>query len=144
MLGVFENHGVRFRYPLDWDLQSNPDGSRTTVELFSQGSAFAMVSIDEGRPEPQEMVDEALAAMRQEYPELESQPMRLRMGGHLAVGYDIEFFSLDLVVSCMIRCFRTSKRTIMLFGQWPDDEEEDGSDIASLMKSLEEAETEED
>src|SRR5207302_3445412 len=43
------------------------------------------------------------------------------INGHRAVGHDVEFISLDMTNSCTIRCFRTPRRTVLLFGQWSED-----------------------
>lgn len=138
MLGIFESYGVRFRYPMDWTVDVSEDGSRATIELLSLGPAFAIISVDEASPSPSEMADEALEAMRDEYPSLEAEPATQTIDGCEAIGYDASFFSLDLVIHCAIRCFQTPSRTIMVFGQWPEDDEEDASAFQGLVRSLEE------
>ena len=138
MLGIFDSYGVRFRHPMDWTVDVSEDGSRATIELLSPGPAFAIVSVDESSPSPSEMAEEALEAMRDEYPSLEAEPAVQTIGGYEAIGYDVSFFSLDLVIDCAIRCFQTPSRTVMLFGQWPQDEEEDASAFLSLVRSFEE------
>jgi hypothetical protein len=79
------------------------------------GLAFALVTLDEDRPAPAELADEALAAMRDEYPQLDASPALETIDGHRAVGHDLEFISLDLVNSCAIRCYRTPRRTVLVF-----------------------------
>ncbi len=79
MLGIYDDHGIRFEYPADWEVEATEDGPRTAVTVQSpSGPAFALVTVDESRPEPGELADEALAALRDEYPKLDAFPARRR------------------------------------------------------------------
>jgi hypothetical protein len=140
MNGVFDDYGVRFEYPADWELDITDDGTRTTVSLQSPNEpAFVMVALDTDRPGPAEVADEALDAMRAEYPDLDAVPALETIDGHRAIGHDLEFFTLDMTGSCVIRSFRTDRRTILVFAQWSglDDEAAEGQ-IRTLRASLEE------
>jgi hypothetical protein len=143
MLESFDDHGIRFHHPPDWEIDVSDDGPRTMISAQSAGGpAFALVTLDEDRPAPAEMADEALEAMKEEYPHLEALPAIEEIGGHKAVGYDVEFFSLDILNGCAIRAYRTPRRTILVFAQWAeiDDGEDDGPESAlkALRGSLEE------
>ncbi len=140
MLGVFSEFGIRFEYPPDWELDVSDDGPRTTVSLDAPGgSAFAVLTLDEDRPTPAAMADEALDAMREEYPGLEDVPAREVIGGHRAIGHDLSFLSLDMVTSCTIRCFRTPRRTIFFLGQWTDlDDQQTEQQLWALRRTIEE------
>jgi hypothetical protein len=140
MAAIYEDHGIRFEYPADWELEVTDDGPMTTVSLQSPGGlAFALVSVDETRRAPAEAADEALAAMREEYPSLEAVPALDSIGGHRAVGHDVEFISLDMTNTCAIRCFRTPRRTVLIFSQWSDLEStESEAQIQGVRRSLEE------
>lgn len=142
MLSQFDEHGVRFSFPADWTLEVESDDHRTSVSLGApDGLAFAIVSLDESRPEPDEEADRALEAMREEYPTLEATAAGEPIAGHEAVGYDLEFFSLDVVNSCTIRCFRTDRRTVLFFGQWSDiEDDEAAAQLSALRRSLRESE----
>src|SRR5436305_1351379 len=130
----FDDHGIRFEYPADWELEVTDDGPRTTVAVQSPGGlAFALVTLDDSRPAPAELADEALVAMREEYPNLDATPALETIDGHRAVGHDLEFFSLDLLNSCEIRSYRTERRTVLVFGQWSDLE---GDESEALLRAL--------
>ncbi len=134
MWGVYNDHGIRFEYPPDWELDVTDDGPRTTVAMHSPGgTAFALVTLDEDCPAPADLADEALAAMRDEYPGLDASPALEEIDGHNAIGHDLDFLSLDIANSCAIRCFRTSKRTVLIFGQWSD---LDGEEPEALLKAV--------
>lgn len=139
-VAFFDEFGIRFEYPIDWELEVDDDGTRQVISLQSpENPAFLMVTLDEDRPPPAEVADEALAAMQAEYPDLEARPVLEVLDGHRAVGHDLDFFSLDLASSCAIRCFRTPRRTVLIFAQWTDvDDDEAEAQIRALRRSLEE------
>jgi hypothetical protein len=141
MPGIYDDHGIRFEYPDEWELEVTDDGPVTTASIQSPtGLAFALVTSDETCPAPAEVADQALSAMREEYPDLDASPALETIGGHRAVGHDVEFISLDLTNTCSIRCFRTPRRTVLVFGQWADiDTDEDPEAVVrSVSRSLEE------
>lgn len=143
MLAVYDGHGIRFEYPSTWELEETDDGAVTTVAVHNPaGVAFAIVTTDEERPEPVELAEQALAAMREEYPELDAVPAGEVIDGHDAVGHDIEFFSLDLTNGCAIRCYRTPRRTVLVFAQWSDIEDDDSpAALSAVRRSLEETDS---
>jgi hypothetical protein len=144
MAGTFEDCGIRFQYPDDWEVEVTNEESVTTVALHSpSGLAFALVSLDDSRPLPKDVADQALATMREEYPDLDSSEAQEVIRGHRVVGHDVEFISLDVANSCAIRCFRTQRRTVLLFGQWSDLEGgQTDSLLAAVRGSLEETDAE--
>jgi hypothetical protein len=140
---IYDNHGIRFEYPADWELEETEDGSVTTLAVQSpDGLAFALVTVDDSCPAPAEVADEALEAMREEYPGLDAAPALETIGGHPAVGHDVEFISLDMTNTCSIRCFRTPRRTALVFAQSSDlDAGENEAVLHDLRRSLEETDS---
>ena len=137
---TYDNHGIRFEYPQGWELDETDDGLRVTASVSApDGVAFAIVTADEDRPDPEAVAGEALAAMREEYPSLEAVPANEEIGGQSAVGHDVDFFSLDVANSCVIRCYRSKRRTVLVFAQWADIEGDEPEEALRLLKrSLEE------
>jgi hypothetical protein len=142
-LAVYDDRGIRFEYPGDWELDVAEDGSRTTVSVQAEsGLAFALVTVDEGEADPDEMVAEALAALKAEYPTLDAEPAEEAIDGHRAVGHDVEFVSLDLSVACSLRGFRTPNRTVFVLTQWSDLESVEADDaLRALRRSIEETDS---
>ena len=140
---IYDDRGIRFEYPFSWDIEVGDDGPRTSVTILStDGPAFALVTIDDSRPAPGEMADEALTALREEYPQLDAYPASETINGHPSVGHDVEFFSLDMTNTCAIRCFQTSRRTVFVIMQWSDSEEnEPESLLAAVRRSIEETDS---
>ena len=139
-IACFDDRGIRFEYPDDWELDVTDDGPRATVSVQSpSGLAFALVTVDEGEADPDELVAEGLAALKAEYPTLNADPAEETIDGHQSVGHDVEFVSLDLSVACALRGFRTTNRTIFILTQWSDLEEVEADDaLRALRHSLEE------
>jgi len=135
---VYEDHGVRFEYPSDWELDVTDDGEVTTVDVqHPSGIAFLLVRIDESCPDPALVADSALEAMREEYPDLDAVPVMEALDEHRATGYDVEFFSLDISNAASIRCFHTPRRTVLVFGQWSDIGEENLPELVDgMLRSL--------
>jgi hypothetical protein len=144
VVGVFDDLDIRFEYPADWELDVDDDGARTTITVQSPGGlAFAMVTLDETRPAPDDLADEALEAMREEYPGLDARPGAETIDAHRASGHDIEFISLDMLNSCAIRSYRTPRRTVLVFSQWSDlDDNNPEAQLRALRRSI--AETSEE
>jgi hypothetical protein len=141
MIRTYDDHGIRFQYPLNWELEVFEDDSeRMTVTVQApSGLAFLMVTIDEARPAPAKMAEEALAAMREEYASLDAYPAHETIAGHMATGHDVEFVSLDMINFCSIRSYRTEFRTVLVFAQWSDLAEENADSLLlALKRSLEE------
>jgi len=137
---TYEDHGVRFEYPKDWTVEVTEDGPETTIDVqHPEGLAFALLRADQTRPDPAALADEALAAMRAEYPELEAVPVIETLHEHVATGHDVDFFALDIANGARIRCFRSPRRTVLVFGQWSDLGEEELSDVVQgVFRSIEE------
>lgn len=139
---TYEDQGLRFEYPPDWVLEETEEGSVRTVAVQApDGLGFAVIQTDESRPDPEEIANAALQAMREDYPELDSRPVLETINDHAATGHDLEFVTLDMTNAASIRCFRTPQRTILIFGQWSDMGEEDLSDLVrEVVHSIEESE----
>lgn len=135
MSARYHDRGIRFDYPSDWVLEVNDDGARTTVSVYHpSGTAFAMFALDEDRPVPQQLVDEALSALSDDYPGLDVYPSHDAVAGHDAVGADVEFISLDMIGACTLRSFTTPRQTVLLLGQWI--ESTDGAELELVIRAI--------
>jgi hypothetical protein len=120
----FSEDGLTFAYPDDWKLvrEAAPEG--WTVTLQSPGTAFAVVRLDRSLPTTEEVATQALDALREEYPQLDALPSIEMIGGEMAVGHDLEFFSLDLATTCSTRSFYAGAGTVFLMRQVCDVDED--------------------
>ena len=117
---MFVNDGISFNYPESWRLERQESDSGWTVSLQSPGTAFLMISLDEDMPSTEQMAEAALAALREEYPDLEADDCVDSLAGRPAIGHEIHFFSFDLTNTCWTRSFYSSRGTILVMCQSND------------------------
>jgi hypothetical protein len=120
MVALFDEAGIRFRYPENWQLEREDNETGWTVSLQSPDSAFLMLSVNEEMPSIERVAETALAALREEYPDLEADDCIDSLAGQPAVGHDIRFFSLDLTNSCWTRSFYSARGTVLVLYQMSD------------------------
>ena len=120
MLAVFHEDGLSFQYPKNWQLQRDETNNGWTVSLQSPATAFVIISFDSDMPDPQDMADTALAALREEYPTLEADACVEDVAGQPACGNDIRFFSFDLTNTCWTRSFYCGQGTVLVMWQATD------------------------
>jgi hypothetical protein len=120
VIGTFDEAGIRFRYPENWKLEREDTEGGWTVSLQSPETAFATIGLYQDGPDVEGVAETALAAMREDYPDLEAEDCVDSLAGRPAIGHDIRFFSLDLTNTCWIRSFYCSRGTIVVMCQVND------------------------
>jgi hypothetical protein len=138
----FCDGGIRFRYPEHWTLEREDNDTGWTISVQSPGTAFLMVCLRQDTPASEEVADAALAALRDDYPELEYDECIDSIAGQPAVGHLIRFFSLDLTNTCWTRSFYSVEGTILVLWQVNDLELEQAEPILKAICSSFEVETE--
>jgi hypothetical protein len=101
----FNSDGLSFVYPENWTLEREDSPSGWTVHLQSPGTAYAVVCLDRELEDVQDAARAALKAFQETYPDLEATSAVAPMAGEMAVGHDMDFFSLDMPITCWTRCF---------------------------------------
>lgn len=130
---TFSNHGVRFDYPGDWEISEQARDGERSVTVSSPGTAFWSLSLYFDKPDPEEVMETALAAFREEYPELDAYPGRDRVCDQQTLAQDIEFVCWDLLNSAWVRVFRTEEFTALVLYQGNDRELESCGEILTRM-----------
>lgn len=142
MSKLFAGDGLSFSYPDDWRLEREETENGWTVTVQSPGAAFATISLDRDLPDPRDMVQAALEALKADYPTLEADAALETVAGEMAVGHDIEFFSLDMVNTCKTRSFHGLAGTVFVMCQASGIDDEDYepalSGLVASMRSEEE------
>src|SRR6516225_12305412 len=108
MAARFDDGGIHFQYPENWQLAREENETGWTVSLQSPRTAFMMVCLREDLPTPDQLADAALDALREDYPGLEADDCVDNLAGQPAIGHDIRFISLDWTNTCWTRCFYSS------------------------------------
>jgi hypothetical protein len=121
MAATFTRHGLQFQYPENWQLKAEDteDGWSVTVQA-PDGGAFLLLSSHAGHPPVTQMLETALAALREDYPELEAVAATESLAGQRAQGWDVQFLSLDFVTTCWLRSWRTKTHSLLLMCQCSD------------------------
>jgi hypothetical protein len=120
VIGTFDEAGIRFRYPENWKLEREDTEGGWTVSLQSPETAFVTIGLYQDGPDVEGVAETALAAMREDYPDLEAEDCVDSLAGRPAIGHDIRFFSLDLTNTCWIRSFYCSRGTVVVMCQVND------------------------
>jgi hypothetical protein len=116
----FVADGISFSFPESWRMEREDSDEGWTVLLQSPGTAFLTITFDSNMPLAEEMAETALAAMRGEYNNLEAEPAIESLGGQMAIGHDMEFFSFDLTNTCWTRSLYADAGTILVMCQTSD------------------------
>jgi hypothetical protein len=119
MSAIYENLGVSFMYPENWEITSasGQDETGQSVTVQSPTSGFWSLDAYPSASDPQDLADQVRLTMSSEYEGLESQPVTEEIGAAQLVGYDMDFYYLDFVVTAQVRSVRVGKRTFVLFCQ---------------------------
>jgi len=119
---VYEGHGIRFRYPAYWELTEQEDQESTSITVASPETSFWSISLFCDRPPPQQVVDSAVEAFREEYEEVDIYPAEAGAGDRPGVGRDVDFVCFELINSAFLRAFQTERFTVLVLYQGFDGE----------------------
>ena len=141
MPGTYERAGLYFDYPESWrleeggpgeDADDGDDGSNApepggedepaSVTVHSPGGAFWTVLKYRGASDPRRYLEGSLAAMREEYGDLDVVAAEESLHGHRLTGYDLNFFYLDLTSTAHLRGVKTLGSTLLILCQADDRE----------------------
>jgi hypothetical protein len=123
MPAEFRKLGIAFQYPENWSLdEEDALAGRRSVTLVTPGGGFWCVGIHPRGTDPGKLAKAAVDAMEQEYKEVEIEEIQETFVGREMVGYDLNFYYLDLINTAQIRCFQTEQATYSVFYQAEDRE----------------------
>ena len=126
MPAVFDDLGVFFEYPDNWQLSEPEHGlGHVTLSVTSPGTAFWTLSIYSNQSDLAGLLAEVVETMQAEYHDLDVSEAEQYVdeweGADVEmVGYDLNFYCLDLTSSAFLRGFRTTSATYILFFQVAD------------------------
>ena len=141
MPSVFEQSGLRFEYPDNWTIDQATAEQVEQIVVSSPNTGFWHLTKYAVGTELEPLFDEALAALRTEYPDMETEPAANELEAQLLSGFDVNFICLDLTNTCWLRGFQTSGATYLLMCQAEDREFAQVSPVfqamlASLLRNL--------
>ncbi|MGH7172080.1 MAG: hypothetical protein ACRELG_17540 [Gemmataceae bacterium] len=120
MTREYQANGVSLRYPEGWRLDREESADGWTLLLQSPGTAFLTLTCDRSGANVEEIAAAALEALQTDYPGLDAQPQVDKLAGQMAVGHDIQFFSLDLTNTCWTRGIDSVDGVLLMLCQTND------------------------
>jgi hypothetical protein len=120
MAAKFDECGIRFLYPENWQLEREESDEGWTVSLQSPETAFLLISVNAEMPSTEDMLAATLRALQADYEDLEFDEHVGSLAGQPAIGHDIRFTSLDLTNTCWTRCFYSAAGTVLVLCQCND------------------------
>lgn len=135
MAATFDNLGISFQYPENWQLDEEEiRAGQSAVTVYSPGGAFWSIALHTTSiAEPAEIARAALETMFKEYDELDAEPVTETIAGHELIGFDLNFFCLDLTNTACIRALRVDGTTYTIFFQAEDREYSEISQVFAAM-----------
>jgi len=121
----FNQFGLAFEYPDNWSVDTDDSGGRhATVTVYTPEGGFWAVSAHAAGPAPEQLTAAVVVQMRQEYQDLDVEPAQHSVLGQQLVGYDFNFYCLDLTNTAQVRLL-TKPRAVYLFLCQAEDREWD-------------------
>ena len=121
MPALYEQFGIHFEYPDNWVLDASEDqSSPASITVTSSSGAFWSISIHPVDEDLDTVVDQVLAALRDVYQDLDVEVISQDFGPWESIGYDVNFYCLDLISCAMIRAVHTPQGTYVVLCQAED------------------------
>ena len=99
----YDNSGLRFLYPENWTISDETQGERLrSVSLQTPTGGFWIAQIH-AESDPHQITLQVLKTMREEYEQVEAEPVVESLAGRDLVGFDMQFCCLDLLVGASVR-----------------------------------------
>lgn len=119
----FNRFGLSFQYPDNWSVDvSDAAGRHAAVAVYSPGGGFWSVSGHTAGGPPDELAQAVVAQMRDEYRDLDAEPVTDHVRGRVLPGYDMNFYCLDLTNTAQVRTVTAGGAVYLLFCQAEDRE----------------------
>lgn len=120
MPALFDKLGVRFAYPDNWLLEEQDAGGAPAVSVSSPEGAFWCLTIHPASADVAQVAKAVLDGVRNEYDNLDIEAVCEPISGQETLGYDVNFYCLDLLSTAQIRGFQTERATYTMLWQAED------------------------
>ncbi|MCE9566159.1 MAG: hypothetical protein K8U57_29405 [Planctomycetes bacterium] len=135
---AFERDGITFHYPASWriEIEDAEDGGWAAT-VSSPDTAFMLVSLRPDARDPADLADQTLAALQEEYEDLEVENRLETIAGQPALGHDLDFITLDVPITCRTRSLGTLAGPLLLMCQTSEfDRERNDPVLRAIVASL--------
>lgn len=117
----FRRDNVDFDYPDNWTVEVD-DAAEAGLQLSvsAPDGAFWSLSRQPARSDPEQLTEAAVQQLRQDYPDLDSEPADELVFGCRLSGADVNFSCLDLTNTAAFRCLQLPTACYAIFCQAED------------------------
>jgi hypothetical protein len=120
---TFSRFGIRFQYPANWQLHEDQvEAWPVSLSLQSPGTAFWSLTLYRKLLPVETVAEEALAALRAEYSDLDVAVSPLTTSQGEGRAYDLNFYCLDLLIAGRLQVFDYHDHTFVILSQAEDRE----------------------
>ena len=133
MSRVYQTDGLRFRYPTEWRALEEIGEEGRTVSLDGDDAAFCTITLLEGRPAVEDVLDAGVDAYREVYEDFDVEPIECQIAGRPARGRNVDFFCLELISSAWLRAFRTGANTVLIVFQSEGNDAENAREVFDMI-----------
>ncbi len=121
MTAIYKREGINFMYPDNWSVMDEQlDTFPRSVSVQAPGGAFWSVDIHPFSVRGEDVLKEMVAAISEEYDDVEAEHVEDVIDDHPARGIDLYFSCLDFVVTAKLRSFQNGHATYVLLYQAED------------------------
>jgi len=137
-MNTFERDGITFQYPANWRIDvEDVDEGGWAVTVSSPDTAFVLVSLRPDARDAADLADQTLAALREEYEDLEAENRLETIAGQPALGHDLDFITLDVPITCRTRSLDTLAGSLLVMCQTSEfDREQHDPVLRAIVASL--------
>lgn len=134
MTAIYDQGNIRFAYPENWTLEEETDAEgQRQIAVTSPNTAFWSLSLHSNEHDPRHLLEEVLTAMRAEYPGLEAEANDELIATTSVLGYNLNFFYMDLTSTAKAMVFELADNTCLLLCQSEDREAEQTMPVFQAM-----------
>lgn len=138
MFATFDRSGVSFAYPENWLLEEeSDDDAKLNLTLSSPNTAFWTLFVYEEAIDLDHVLNQAVEALRGEYPDLETSSAAEKIAECELNGIDVNFICLDLTSTTRLRACHHRGSTYLILRQAEDRELDQVEPVFNaIMQSL--------
>ncbi len=138
MTAKFSRSGITFQYPTNWTCDVEADELNWVATVQSPSIAFAIIARRTDAEEPNVVADELLESFKEDYKELDQRLVIEPLAGRPAVGYDLDFLTIDTPTSCRLRAIDVPAGVLMVMTQHSEfDRDPNEIVLSAICASLE-------
>ncbi len=134
----YDRSGIQFMYPDNWKVVDEQfDGFPRSVTVQSPSGAFWSLDIHPFSVRTEDILREMVAAISEEFDDVESEPVDETIEEFQATGANLFFSCLDFVIKAQLRSFKSGHATYVTLYQAEDrDFDEFEAVFAAMTHSL--------